>query len=520
VNYVDTLDPFDPEFIASAYERELGAKVIRGGDQKMTADGKPIAWEFMPHGQGLFLHCPYFEVLLEGNRGGGKTEVLLMDFVQHTDKGYGRYWRGLLLRKTYPELTDVIEKSMRIMPLIAPGVTYNQSTHTWQFPTGETLRFAFAEREADYWKYHGAEYPWIAWEELTTHANDKAYRKFMSLCRSPIPGMPRKYRASTNPYGVGHGWVKARFRLPGMRNRVINDDKDDNGDSLPSRIAINVRLTDNSVLLRADPDYIKKLRQSADDPGQLAAWIAGSWDIVSGGMFDDVWKPRHHVLPNFTPPSSWRIDRAYDDGSSAPFAVGWFAQSDGTDLMLPGRVMHTIPGDLFHIREWYGHNGKDGKNEGLKMDAHEITAGIIERELLWGIHGRVYDGPADSRIFSNEHGVCVADDMAQPVTINGKRYAGLNWLAADKSGGSRVAGWKQLRSLLKCSIPFDGRREKPGLFVCEGCVQWQRTVPSLPRDEKNRDDVDTTSEDHAGDMTRYRAHNPPRIVGQRAATGM
>lgn len=512
------LDEFDPEMVATLHERSRAQAVIHG-EQRFTADGRPIAWSVQMGGQALFLHCPYFEVLLEGNRGGGKTEVLLADFIQDCGKGYGRYWRGMLLRKTYPELTDVIEKSLRIVPALFKGASYNQSTHTWHFPGGETLRFAFAETEKDYWKYHGSEYPWIAWEELTTHADDKAYRKFMSLCRAAIPGMPRKYRATTNPYGPGHGWVKARWRLPGMRNHAIIDDVDDEGMLLPARCSINVRLDENDVLLRADPNYIQKLRQAADDPGQLRAWIDGSWDIVSGGMFDDVWSPRYHVLPNFIPPSSWFVDRAYDDGSSAPFAVGWFAQSDGTELMLPNRVMHTIPGDLFLFAEWYGHNGKEGKNEGLKMDSADITAGIIEREINLGISGRVFDGPADSRIFSSEHGVCVADDMAQPVTVNGKRYGGLNWLAADKSPGSRIAGWKQMRAMLKNAKGVDGRREKPGLFVCEGCVQWRRTVPTLPRDEKKRDDVDTTAEDHDGDMTRYRIHNPPRQLKQRASTG-
>ena len=34
--------------------------------------------------------------------------------------------------------------------------------------------------------------------------------------------------------------------------------------------------------------------------------------------------------------------------------------------------------------------------------------------------------------------------------------------------------------------------------------QFMRTVPVLPRDEIDRDDVDSAAEDHVGDETRYR----------------
>ena len=46
--------------------------------------------------------------------------------------------------------------------------------------------------------------------------------------------------------------------------------------------------------------------------------------------------------------------------------------------------------------------------------------------------------------------------------------------------------------------------ERPGLFVFESCRHFLRTVPTLPRDAKDPDDVDTLAEDHIGDETRYR----------------
>lgn len=475
-----------------------------------VVDMRPTqGWIAQEHGQTDFLCCAEFEALAEGDRGGGKTDTLLMDFAQFLNKGYSRAWRGLLLRRTYKELADIISKSQTWFPLIFKGSRYNAQEHTWTFPEGESLRLGYAEREQDYWGYHGSEYPWIGWEELSNWATPAIYLKFMSLSRSSNPGMPRRYRATTNPYGPGHGWIKERWLLPGHRNKVIIDMS---GKDKP-RVSIFVRLHNNKSLLDADPEYLSTLLTSASaSPGLYAAWVEGSWDIVEGGMFSDVWDPKWNVVQEFVIPPSWYIDRAFDDGSTAPFSVGWFAESDGTDLTFPdGRVMSTVRGDLFHFKEWYGakKNPGTGTYDGIKALSSEISLGIVQKELDWGIHGRVSPGPADNRIFSSEHGVCVATDLAQPVRVGLKRYPGVEFQMADKSPGSRKAGWKQLRAYMKNAWPLTRIREKPGLFICQGCVQWLRTVPVLTRDEEDLDDV-KAPEDHTGDMTRYRVHNPPR----------
>lgn len=491
------------------YEEILAAT---GLDDLPHSDGalNSLDDSFIPQsgGQYTFMRCCYFEVLLEGNRGGGKTDVLIMDFVQHVGKGWGRAWRGLLLRRTYKELTDVINKTQIYFPSIFPGCKYNQTEHTWTWPTGETLRLGYAERDSDYWGYHGAEYPWIGFEELSNWPTPGVYLKFMSLSRSKVPGLPRKYRATTNPFGVGHGWIKLRWGLPGMRNQVIVDP---NGKEKP-RVAIQVMLNENLILLKAEPDYISKVTMAASSPGMAAAWGEGDWNIVEGGMFSDVFNERWNVVEDFVPPDSWMIDRTYDDGSSAPFSVGWWAQSDGTDLTFKdGRVMGTVRGDLFRWREWYGWTGEP--NVGLKYTANEIATGIVARELKFGIpRGRIMPGPADSSIYARVHGIQYAEEFTRMVTIGDQRYAGVEFSPSDKGPGSRVAGWKQMRSMLKAAWPdHRGKRETPGMFICRHCVQWLRVVPVLTRDETNPEDVDFP-EDHLGDETRYRVHNPPRIL--------
>lgn len=523
-------------------QRDSQAAPDGGVEWRSTADGltpfvaksgRAADWAPQPGSQVAFLHCPTYEVLYEGTRGPGKTDALLMDFVQHCGpertldngvqmSGFGEQWRGVLFRRTYPELRDVIDKSLVWFKRFVPGATYNHSEHYWTWPTGERLFFRHFSRESDYWSFHGHAYPWLGWEELTTWPDDRGYRKMQSTNRGTHRGMPRKLRSTTNPYGVGHNWVKARWRLPllfGLPDGVgplIKDSRDMEGELEPPRRAIHGELTENRILLEADPTYISKLRAAARNPAELRAWLYGDWNIVAGGMFDDLWNGRYHVLSRFPfalIPESWRLDRSYDHGQSKPFSVGWWAESSGERLEYNGRVYGPVRGDIIRIAEWYGWNGRP--NEGVNMLSTDIAIGIKERERDWGLrsprdgrmaYSRVRPGPADSSIFDEfEPNKSVAGDMLRE---------GVRWEPADKGPGSRKQGWEQIRKLLKGALPAPGGpRENPGLFVLDRCEQSIRTVPTLPRDvDKDPDDVDTESEDHVGDEWRYRVRRKKREI--------
>lgn len=466
-------------------------------------------WSPQAGSQELFLSCPIFECLYEGTRGPGKTDALLMDFLQHVGTGLGPDWRGILFRRSHPELADVIAKSQKWFRRIFPGAEYNKVEKTWTFPDGEQLLLRHIKTVDDYWNYHGHAYPWIAWEELTNWPDDAAYRKMMSCCRSSNPRVPRKYRATCNPYGVGHNWVKRRFRLPGHRGIVIRDARDSENELEPPRVAIHGNIYENQILLQADPNYVSRLRAAARNPSELRAWLHGDWDIVAGGMLDDVWNPKRSVLDPFPIPATWRVDRSFDWGSSRPFSVGWWAESDGSTVELPnGRKLATLRGDLFRIHEWYGCDPKE-PNTGLRMTAKDIARGIKQREATMLANGlikrQVSPGPADNAIWDSEPGV--------PSTATDMQAQGVMWERSDKSPGSRKQGWLQLRKLLEDGCkPLP--REAPGLFVFRTCHSWLDLVPVLPRDDKDLDDVDTDAEDHLGDETRYRVRAARKNVRQ------
>jgi len=490
-------------------------KLDEDGMLRAYINGTPAIWFPQPGSQEAFLRCPIYEALLAGNRGGGKTDVLLMDFLRHVGIGFGEEWKGILFRRTFPELDDVINKSLKWIKKIWPQAEYNKQAKTWTWPTGETLKFRHIQRPQEYWSYHGHSFSWMAFEELTTWPDSECYTPLHSLCRSTHPQVAKlcRIRATTNPYGPGHNWVKRRFRLPMAGNmligEVIRDATNKAGDIEPPRVAIRSSLSENKILLMSQPDYVQKLRAAARNEAELRAWVYGDWDITSGGMFDDLWNERIHVIQNIPyillRKSGWFLNRSYDHGQSKPFAVCWWAESSGEPIELYGRKIGTVKGDLFLFDEYYGSHGDE--NEGLNMTSREIARQIRIREKEMGLRGRIKRGPADSQIFALVDGAkTVAGDM---------KKEGIYWDAVDKSKGSRKHGWQQIRERLKGAIPEDGMRENPGIFVCERCADSRRTVPCLPRDDKDLDDVNAKVEDHAGDAWRYRLRWTRRSIIQR-----
>lgn len=467
----------------------------------MTADVlspnlQHVAWAPQWGSQVHFLGCPLYEVLYEGTRGPGKTAGLLIDFAQHCGRGFGPHWRGILFRETYPQLADVVAKSKALFYRIFPGIRFNAGDFLWSWPTGEQLLFRHMRVPDDYWNYHGHEYPWIGWEELTNWASGECYESMKACSRSSFPGMPRKYRSTANPYGVGHGWVKSYFIDPAPPGKVVT-----NKEGL-ERTHIRGFFFENKALMRADPQYIAKLK-SISDPNKRKAWLGADWNIVAGGMFDSVYRTEVHELDPFPIPRSWPIWRAFDWGSSKPFSVGWWTETDGSQVQIGvdpdgAPVKRTFArGSKIRIAEWYGWDGTP--NVGCRMLASEIAREVIKKETEMGWAGRVRPGPADSSIFETQNGMCIADDMAR---------VGIEWERADKGPGSRKNGWELLRSMLGAGLVHP--MEEPGLFVFKTCRHFIRTVPSLPRSDKDPDDVDTEAEDHVGDETRYFISTPSR----------
>lgn len=473
------------------------------------------------------MSCPADEILFHGTRGPGKTDAQLMRFRARVGIGYKEFWRGIIFDREYKNLDDLVSKSQRWYPKFFDGARFLRSAadYRWVWPTGEELLFRAIKKDSDYWNYHGQEFPFIGWNELTKYPDENLYDSMMSCNRSSfrpedhpiydehgilrfLPEIPLEVFATTNPYGVGHNWVKKRFinaSKPGeikiTKTKVFNPRTQQEEEIERSQVHLFGSYRENIYL---SPGYIAELHKITDE-NKKKAWLEGSWDITSGGMFDDLWDSQQHVITPFIIPKSWKIDRAFDWGASRPFSVGWYAESDGCDIVThDGKLRSTVRGDIFRISEWYGTTGKT--NEGLNLLAEEITAGIIEHEIVHNLRGKVKPGPADNSINDVIDGNSIAKNMARSVRVNGSIYKGVRWTKSNKKSGSRKNGWLAIRSRLKNALRNEhgGPREKPGFFIFNTCKHALDLFPSLPRDEKDPDDVDTDAEDHIGDEIRYR----------------
>lgn len=469
----------------------------------------PVAWSPQRWSQQLFLKCPLMEVLLEGGRGTGKTDVLLVDFLQHVGMGYGPAWRGILFRRAYKQLDDVIRKSKHIFKEAYPTARFTGGGGggKWVFPTGEELVFRTMKNDRQYEEYHGHEYCWIGYEELCSWPSLGAYKRMFSTLRSAHQGVmvdgihypiPLKVRSTANPYGVGHNLVRNRFELPQGRGQILTDTMElaDGSTMDVHRTALHSRFEENVALHQVQPNYMAQILMAARNDSERKAWELGDWNIIAGGMFDNYWNAEHHIVQRCAIPPTWRLDRSFDWGWSAPFSVLWFAESDGSPyLNAAGQTVQTVRGDVFIVGEWYGCR-ENSENEGLELTDAEIATGTMKREKALFGNRHVQAGPADRSIFDSPNGHSIATTM---------QANGCRWTESNKDGGSRKQGWSLIRNMMEAAIRQGNHpRQNPGLFVFDHCKQWIRTVPNLPRDDEDMDDVDTGSEDHAGDATRYR----------------
>lgn len=481
-----------------------------------------VIWQPIPNSsQELAIDTRTDETLYCGSRGGGKSDTQLATFGKYVGCGYGSYWRGVIFDREYKNLDDLIVKSRRIFGKM-PNAKYNIKDSKWTWSTGEELLFRVMKRDEDYWNYHGQEFPFIGFNELSKYPTSYLYDTIQSCNRSGfvssehpkydindneyyLPPIPLMVFSTTNPHGAGHIWVKKRFidvapygQVVRRQTKVYNPRL--GADELVERtqVAIFSSYLENIYL---SPSYIASLI-NYPDPNIRRAWALGSWDIISGGAVGDLWDSNKHIIQRFVIPQSWYLDRTFDWGSSHPFSVGWWARASGEEadvLLNDGRWIKFCPpkGSLIQFYEWYGTNDI-GSNKGLKMSARDIALGIkdIERNLIdsgW-ITRTVASGSADNQIWNNTNSDsdCIADIMAKE---------GVFWTRSNKTAGSRKNGLQLFRDMLDNTAKG---LEQPHIYFMNNCVASITTIPILPRDEKNLDDVDTTAEDHTYDMVRYR----------------
>lgn len=427
-------------------------------------------WKPQPK-QALALSCPAQEVFFGGAAGGGKSDYMLMDYVQGANK-YGKYWHGILFRQTTMQLEELQKRAREIytqLGAVYRGKGAGELRDTWIFPNGATLKMRYLESIKDVDNYQGHQYTWIGIDELGNYPTPDCWTFMISRLRS-AHGVPCYIRGTANPGGQGHSWIKQRFMDNHEPNKIFyREAKDFDGNTVKTTCCfIPSRLEDNQELLKNDPGYSARLLTL---PAHLArAMRYGDWSVFDGQIFDVFRTATHVVKPFSLEPGLWFKFCCMDWGFSRPFAIYWLAVNS------QGRVVV--------YREWYGCQ-KDAFNTGLKMASTEVAQTAWDMSVTEGVNIMV----ADPAIWNKSDGAPSVCENFQKV--GWKMFKGNN---------DRKNGLVQFYNLLK--EPVD-ENNTPMLTVFNTCHGFIRTIPMLQPDPLDQEDVDTSLEDHPYDAVRY-----------------
>lgn len=432
--------------------------------------------------QALFHSSPAYEVLYGGAAGGGKSKAIVMeafiDALEHENVD------AYLFRRTYPELRDTLirEAILSIPPELG---RFNKSTHDMRLINGSTLHFRHCRNLADAYAYQGAEMHRLYIDELT-HFEKPVYDYLRTRVRAPKRlGIKPYIRATTNPGGVGHGWVKSAF-IDGkepfkiydcvISSEVLGKSRTVTRQYIPATALDNPHIGD---------EYIFELEQKPE--ALRRALLSGDWDVFEGQVFTE-WRdiPQEyisgkgtHVIEPFKIPDHWKRYRSFDWGYSRPFSVGYWAEDD--------------EGKLYRYAEIYG-SPKDRftgltktPNEGMRLEPGAVAAIIKDYEDAHE-QGRRIIGIADPAIFDESRG---SDGSVAKIFERKGIYF-------EKADNKRIAGKMQVHYRLA----FD-QNNMPRLYVFNTCRDFIRTMPALVYSSVNVEDIDTDGEDHIYDETRY-----------------
>lgn len=437
-----------------------------------------IVWTPQPK-QARFLERPEYEALYGGAAGGGKSDALLAEALRQV---HIPHYKGILMRKTYPDLEELMDRSIEIYHPSYPKAKFNESKHFWKFPSGAKIYFGAMQYTKDKTKYQGKRYDFIGTDE-TTHFTWEEYSYMYSRNRPNGPGTRVYRRSATNPGGIGHGWCKDYFITAAPPLTSITrwyDILTPEGKHIRmqrKRIFVPSTVFDNQILLQNDPNYLANLSMLPEM--ERNALLYGDWDSFDGQVFKE-WKndPRGydtqeftHVIKPFKIPKDWRILRGYDFGYAKPFSIGWYA------------VDHD--GCVYRINELYGCKGTPnvGIHWNVPRQADEIHR--IEEEDP-NLKGRKIIGIADPSIFDESRGESIASQFDRKQIF---------WSPADNT---RIAGKMQYHYRL--GFDENGRTM---FYVFNTCPNFIRTIPSLVYSQIHPEDVDTSQEDHIYDECRY-----------------
>ena len=393
-----------------------------------------------------------------GAAGGGKSYAMLVDPLRFM---HIKEHRALLLRKSMPELRELIDKSRELYPKAFQGAKFREVEKIWKFPSGASLEFGYLDRDADVYRYQGQSYTWIGIDELTQYPTEFPLQYLQSRLRTTNNAISCYIRCTANPGGVGGNWVKKRYLDPAPPNESFT------GTDKITRKFIPASLHDNPYL--NDDGKYEQMLQSLP-PTQRRQLLEGNWDVSEGAAFTEFEYDKHTIAP-YELPKHWTRVKGIDYGYAAESAVIWGCIDPADETLIIYRELYQkgLTGEELALRIF----------EFEKEDKLSV-AGVLDT-AAWARTGTT--GPTVGEVLTR---------------------AGHKLRRADKN---RIQGKIQIHERLK--LNSQGR---PKLQIFRTCPNTIRELQSIPIDKTRPEDVDTKASDHAYDALRYLIMSRPRSI--------
>lgn len=326
---------------------------FRAAAPKLRSLLRPRLTDFVPHEptarQAAFLLLNHEEAMFGGAAGGGKSDALLMGALQYADvPGYS----ALLLRRSYTDLAlpgALMDRAASW--LTGTAARWSGMEKRWTFPSGSSLTFGYLENPGDETRYQGAEFQYIGFDELTQFLEKQYLYLFSRLRRLAGSGVPLRMRCASNPGGLGHEWVRARF----IDGRA------------PGRLFVPSKLKDNPFLDQVE--YTRSLQHL--DPITRRQLLEGDWTARSGGS---MFRREFFPVVDLPSPEAWSKVRAWDLAASV---------SESSKRTVGIRMAKTREGVYFvehMVRGKWAPGDRDNVIEGTAKGDGVIYRIVIEQE--------------------------------------------------------------------------------------------------------------------------------------------
>lgn len=437
-----------------------------------------------------------FDLFLGGGRGGGKTHLLAALFLRHCEQ-HGADAKCLVVRKSFPALQDLEAEFLKYFRSIyGTALKADGQKHRFTLPNGAVIQLDQLERESDFQKFQGKSFSHIAVDEVGQYPSPSLIDRLRSSLRAPT-GVPVRFILIANPAGVGHAWLARRHALRTAWTPYTDEATDFDF------VTISSTYRDNDFI--DQERYAKNLLASCATDRELGkAWLTGDWSVLRGAYFSSVLDESRVMIEPWpylkgglsAEPTAkgyringarynarWSAFLAHDFGVSAPSITYLCVKSTGE--LAPDGIAY--PRGSIILLDEVSLTHPDDVSAGLGLTVPEQAERIKDMCAYWRVSAH---GVADDAIFNKtgSQSGSIADEY---------RKAGVCFSRAHK--GSRIAGWQTMRRLLADA----GKPDVPGLYVSRNCRSWWETVPTLPRDPRRPEDVDSSAPDHAADACRY-----------------